>query len=127
MNIGDLIVHVYANHWVQVILGLMALNLAAGVVVSLYLRTFYLATVGDWLLSRALPYVGVGGILQAIFIIVPPEYIPDAIRPLGETTVWGTVVLALIGHIMDTLSQLPFFNPPSWLTDRPKPEVSSGT
>lgn len=127
MNTGDLIVHVYGNRWVQVIFWLLLLNVAAGIVVSFYLRSFYLATVADWLMSRALPYIGTAGILQAILIVVPTEYLPDAIRPLGETTIWGSVVLALIGHILDALNKLPFVNLPSFLTDRPKPDVSVGT
>lgn len=127
MNIGDLVIHVYGNKFVVAVLGLIALNFVAGVAVSLYLRTFYLATIADWLLSRALPYILVAGCLQGILILVPAEYIPDAIRPLTSTTIWGAVILALIGHILDTLNKMPQFNIPSFLTDKPKEDVSSGT
>lgn len=127
MNIGDLIVHVYGNKWVTVIFWLMIFNLASGIVVSLYKKEFYLAVVGDWLLSRALPYIGVAGILQGILIVVPQDLVPDMIRPLTGGFIWGTVVAALIGHILDTLQELPFVNLPSFLRDKPKADVTSGT
>jgi hypothetical protein len=128
VNTGDLLVLVYGNKWVVAILALMALNVAAGIVVSLYLKQFYLASTADFLVSRALPYVGVAGILHAILIVVPGEFIPDSIRPLTAGAIWGAVIIALVGHILDTLNKLPFVNLPSFLTDRPtKPDVSAGT
>lgn len=127
MNISDLLVLVYGNKWFVAVAGLLALNVAAGIAVSLYLRTFYLATVADWLISRALAYVITAGVLQGILIVVPNEYIPDAVRPLSSTAIWGMVVAALVGHILDTLNQIPSINIPSFLVDKPKEDVSSGT
>src|SRR6185295_15735723 len=57
MDAYQLAVAIFDQPMVKAIAVLLFGNVLAGIAVALYRRAFYLAALGDWLLSRAIPYV----------------------------------------------------------------------
>lgn len=122
MTAIDLAMRIYSNSFVQAILGLMAANVLVGIAGSLYFKEFRLAALGDWLLSRAVPYLIGAGAVQLVLLTVPDEW--SGLSSGTSTAVWLFVILSLVGKILDTLRQmgLPIPQP---LGDRPKPQVTA--
>lgn len=123
MNVGDLVNAVYNNDLVRAVLGLILANVLVGIAVSLYTRTFRLGDVGDWLLTRAIPYLLGAGVVQVVLLAVPEQY-----SGMGQATgalVWGFVLAALVGKILTGLRELGL-PVPDPLTASPKPAVKAG-
>jgi hypothetical protein len=120
----DVLVAVYAHPIVRAVLGLLAANIIAGLAAAFKSGDFHLAVLGDWLLTRAIPYLLGAGAVQVVLLTVPPEW--GGITQVAATGVWLFVVASLLGHILDALRDLglPI---PAMLGDKPKAEVTSGT
>lgn len=117
---------VWDDGWFKVILALLVLNVATGIAAALYLKTFALGALGDFLLTRALPYILVDGALQLVIRLALGD---TAMGAAGIDTalgvlVHGFVVAALVGKILANLRDLgiPI---PMMLTDTPKPKVTA--
>lgn len=116
------LVAVWNTAWVHTILILMALDIVTGIAVAVYLRTFALGALADWLLTRALPYVLGDAVMQLAFMLGLGD--DPIVRGAGLATIAGDavhlfVVLALIGKLLDNLSQMGLPVPRA-LTDQPK-------
>ena len=83
----------------SVLVGMIAANLILGVAVSIYTKTFRLKAVGDFLLSRVLPYV-LSYFAVVIVAIVEPAW------SIVVTVVWGVIIAALAGAILVNLKEL---------------------
>jgi hypothetical protein len=115
---------VWGNPLVKAVLGLLLANILAGVAAALYTRTFRLAALGDWLITRAVPYLLGAGTVQLVLLTLPPEW--SGITAAAATSVWLFVVLSLVGHVLDALRDmgLPV---PAAVTDLPKLVVGTRT
>jgi len=95
----------------MVIVALIAANFLAGIVASIYTRAFQLRKVGDFLLTRVLPYI------FGYFAIV----IVAMIQPTWQTwipIVWGIIVASLSGAILANLKHLGLNLPDSLAGDK---------
>src|SRR6185295_126549 len=118
----QLAVAIFDQPMVKAIAVLLFGNVLAGIAVALYRRAFYLAALGDWLLSRAIPYVLGDATVQVMLFAGLPDH-PEIGASLG-TLVHGFVCAALLGHILQNLREigLPI---PSALGDKPTTETSA--
>ncbi len=78
---------------------LIAANLLAGIAVSIYTRTFRLKQVGDFLISKVLPYV-LSYFAVCFIAVVEHSWMP------AVTVVWGVILAALIGAILTNLKEM---------------------
>lgn len=126
----ELLSRIYDTPWIRGILGLLILNLVTGIAVACYRtdRRFYLGDLGDWLVSRALPYILVAGGLQLVLALLAgyEAVLGDYSQVFRVTSgiVWGFVVLSMLGHIAQNLRDMGF-PIPEQLTASPKPKTTS--
>lgn len=113
-NIIALVQILLDNPLVKPVLILLAANVLLGIAVSLYTKTFALAAVADWLMTRAIPYVLGGAVMTMLSYGLPAMF-----GPLVSDGTWAFVIAALVGHVLDNFRMLgiPIPDP---LTDRPK-------
>lgn len=119
----DLYVNTALSHpLVRWVVALLVVNVIVGIAASLYTKTFRLAAVADWLLSRALPYLLVAVGLQVLVFAALGE--SRELVQAAATAVWAFVLAALLGKIFNTVKELgvPI---PSVLTDKSKAETTS--
>lgn len=121
LEFGSVLELVFGNGWVLAILGLIAADVMSGIAKSLYDGDFRLAATGDFLWTRAIPFILGAGSLQVILLTVPPDY-QGAVTSGLSTAVWVAALGALVGQVLDNLRQmgLPI---PAILTAKQKPEV----
>ena len=81
------------------IMALIFANVALGLAVSFYTRTFQLKQVGDFLYKRVLPYV------LAYFAVVAVAMADDTWKP-AVVAVWGIILASLLGAIYQNLQEL---------------------
>lgn len=122
MSAGDIVAAIYQNKMVVAVLGLMAANVLIGISYALYSQEFRLAQVGDWLYTRALPYIGGAGAVQLVLLTVPPQW--SGLSGGLSTVVWGFVLLSLLGRVLYYARAIgiPI---PALLTDKQVPEVKA--
>lgn len=123
-NFGETIKLIFNHPMVRFALALLAADVLSGVGISLYQKTFKLGASADFLWSRALPYfLGAGG-LQLVIMSIPPDYPIGGVDSALTTVVWGFVVAALVGQMLDNLRQmgLPI---PEVLTAKKVPETKT--
>ena len=104
MNAYELAMLIFAHPLVRAVAGLIAANVLVGIAAGFYTRTFYLAGVGDFLLTRCVPYLLGAGAFQLVLLTVPPEW--SGIGEVASTAVWLFVVAALLGKILATLREI---------------------
>lgn len=123
-DLSALLLTIYSHPLVRWVGALLAANVLLGISTSLYTRSFRLAATGDWLLSRALPYLLGSGAVQLVALAAAGEY-RDVVGAI-QTATWAFVMAALIGKIVEQLRELgvPL---PAALGDLPKPDVTAGT
>jgi hypothetical protein len=124
LSFGTVIETIYNNGWVRFAVALIVADVVSGVALALYNRDFRLAQVSEFLVTRAIPYLLGAGVVQLVLLAAPLEY-AGLMKGL-EVAVWGFVVAALLGHVLDNLRQmgLPI---PEVLGAKRKPEVKAGT
>jgi phage-related holin len=83
----------------SVLVALIFANLVTGVAVSIYTRTFRLKEIGDFLLTRVLPYV------LSYFAVVTVAVV-EPVWEKAVTVVWGIIILALAGAILQNLKEM---------------------
>lgn len=119
MNALDLATQIYSNPLVKWILGLLVANIVSGIAVALAPgnpERFRIGALADWLM-RALVYLLGGGTVSLVVYVSPLEY--AAWSANLSTLVWGLVILALVGKILDNLKTIfPGAPIPAFLTDR---------
>jgi hypothetical protein len=103
-DFGSVIQAVFGNTFVRIAFALVAADIISGVAVAFMRRDFYLAEIGNFLLSKAVPYFLGAGSLQLVLLAVPPEW-SGVTKALGDA-VWLFVVAALVGHVLDNLRQI---------------------
>jgi hypothetical protein len=121
-DFGSVIQAIYGNAFVRIALALVGADILSGVAVSLKNGEFRLAEVGNFLLSKAVPYFLGAGSLQLVLLAVPPEW--SGVTGALADAVWLFVVAALVGHVLDNLRQigLPV---PAALGAKAKPETTA--
>jgi ABC-type phosphate/phosphonate transport system permease subunit len=82
-----------------VLVAMIFANLLTGVGVSIYTRTFRLKAVGNFLLSRGLPYV-LSYFGVAVVAVIEPAW------QVAVTAVWGIIVASLVGAILTNLKEV---------------------
>jgi predicted membrane protein len=82
-----------------VLVALIAANFFGGLAVSLYAKNFQLKKVGDFLLSRVIPYI-LGYFVVVFLVYVEPSW------QIAIPIVWGIIVAALVGAILTHLKEL---------------------
>lgn len=104
------------------VLILLVANVLSGIVAGLYTKNLHMAELGDWLMSRAIPYIGGGLVMQMVVIALPEEY--SGISAVAGTAVWSFVIVSLVGKIFDNLRVigLPI---PKFLGDGNKPDATA--
>lgn len=104
------------------VLILLLVNILSGIVAGMYQHNLHLAELGDWLMSRAVPYIG-GGICMQLVVIALPEEL-SGVSALAGTAVWAFVIASLIGKILDNLRVMgmPI---PRFLGDGSKPDATA--
>lgn len=124
-----LLARIFDTGWVRAVFALLALNIVTGVAAACYssTRRFYLGDLGDWLISRALPYVLVAGGLQLVLALMAgyESVLGDYAQwfTLVSGIVWGFVVLSLLGHVASNLKDMGF-PVPDILTTSTKPKTT---
>jgi hypothetical protein len=123
VNALELAQAIYGHPIVRFVGALIAANILTGLAAALFspaTMPFRLAAVGDWLFSRAIPYLLGAGAVQLLLMATPPDF-ADKAQMLGNI-VWGFVVAALIGKVIQNLKELgiPL---PEQLGDKPKAET----
>ena len=88
-------------------------NLVTGVAVSIYTKTFRLKSIGDFLLSRVLPYV-LGYFAVVMVAVVQPAW------EIAVTIVWAVIIAALAGAILANLKEMGINLPESLAGDKGK-------
>ncbi len=83
----------------SVLVAMIFANFITGVAVSIYTRTFRLKAVGDFLLTRVLPYV-LSYFAVAVVAVVEPAW------GIAVTVVWGVIMAALAGAILANLKEI---------------------
>jgi len=83
----------------SILVALIFANLVTGVAVSIWTKTFRLKAVGDFLLSRVLPYV------LSYFAVVLVAVVEPAWQP-AVTAVWAVIIAALVGAILANLKEM---------------------
>lgn len=121
MDAWNLALMIYANSWVRFILALIGANALLGIAIALFSSryTFYLGALGNWLLSRAIPYLLGWGAVKLVVLTAFGDYVTVANSAEAVTSVF--VIGALLGKILEQLRGLglPI---PTWAGDQPKPE-----
>jgi len=82
-----------------VLVALILANFILGIAVSIKSKTFRLKEVGDFMLSRVLPYI-LGYFAIGILAVVEPSW------QAAVTVAWGVIVLALVGAIVSNLKEI---------------------
>jgi len=121
MNLLQLLQVIVSHPLFLGVLVLLAANIIAGIAAALYLKDFHLAPLGDWLMSRAIPYI-LGGITMQLVVIALPEEMSGISSATGWL-VWAFVIASLIGKIIENLRMMgmPL---PAVLGDKPKIDAS---
>lgn len=70
MTLETIMRDAWADVWLRIVVGLLFLNLITGVADAMTHKTFSLDSLGDFMLSRALPFVLVDAALQVVFRFV---------------------------------------------------------
>lgn len=119
-DFGSVIQAIYGNSFVRIALALVGADILAGLAVAIMKRDFHLAEIGNFLLSKAVPYFLGAGALQLVLLAVPPEW--SGLTKTAGDAVWLFVIAALVGHVLDNLRQigLPV---PAALGAKDKPET----
>jgi len=76
----------------SILVGMILANFLLGVGVSIYTKKFRLKALGDFLLSRVVPYI-FGYFAVVVLAIIQPAW------EIAVTFVWGIIVVALVGVI----------------------------
>lgn len=92
-----------------VIVSLITANLVLGIATSLYTKMFRLKKVGDFLLTKVLPYI-LGYFVVVIVAIANPTF------QIAIPIVWGIIVASLSGAILANFKHVGF-NLPDVLSD----------
>jgi hypothetical protein len=123
-SFGSVIQLIFNNNMVRFALALLGADVLSGIGISLYQKTFKLGAMADFLWSRALPYFLGAGALQLVVMSIPPDYPIGGIDSNLTTIIWGFVVAALIGQLLDNLRQmgLPI---PEIMTSKKAPETKT--
>lgn len=83
----------------SVLVAMIAVNFILGIAVSFKSKTFRLKQVGDFMLSRVMPYI-LGYFSVGILAVVDPSWQP------AVTIAWGIIILALVGAIIANLKEI---------------------
>jgi len=97
----------------SILVSLIAANLVLGLAVSIWTKTFRLKAVGDFLLSRILPYI-LGYFTVVIVAIVMPAF------EVAVTIVWAFITATLIGAILAKLKEMGIKLPESLAGKKPE-------
>ncbi len=82
-----------------ILVAMIFANLITGVAVSIYTKTFRLKEVGNFLLSRVLPYV-LSYFAVAVVAVIEPAW------EVAVTAVWAIIIAALVGAILANLQEV---------------------
>jgi len=83
----------------SILVAMIFANLVTGMAVSIYTKTFKLKAVGDFLLSRVLPYA-LGYFAVVMVAVVEPAWHPAVIA------VWAVIIASLVGAILSNLKEM---------------------
>lgn len=123
MDALDLARLIFDTNWVRFIAALIAANVLLGLGVALFSKRyqFYLASTGDWLLSRVVPYVIGWAACKLVAVAAFADF--KAAADATEAAVSLFVIAALLGKIADLLREMgmPL---PRWAGDKPKAETT---
>lgn len=121
-SFGTVLHKIFGNKIALSLLSLIAADVLTGIGVALYKRDFHLAGVGDFLLTKAIPYIIGAGAIQVMVLTLPPEF--GGFIGFSSNAAWAFPILAEIGHVLDNLRQMGFAVP-EFLGAKPKPEVKA--
>ncbi len=82
-----------------ILVAMIFANLITSVAVSIYTKTFRLKALGDFLLTRVLPYI-LGYFAVAFIAVVETTWQP------AVTVVWGIIIASLVGAILTNLKEI---------------------
>ena len=83
----------------SILAAMILANFILGIAVSLYTNTFRLKAVGNFLITRILPYV-LGYFAVVIVAVVEPAW------EAAVTAVWAIILAALVGAILASLKAM---------------------
>jgi hypothetical protein len=123
-SFGTVVKMIFNHAMVQFALALLAADVLSGLAISLYQKQFKLGASADFLWSRALPYFLGAGALQLVVMTIPPSYPIGGVDSALTSVIWGFVVAALLGQLLDNLRQmgLPI---PEIMTAKKVPETKT--
>lgn len=97
----------------HVLMAMIACNFLVAVAVSIATKTFRLKALGDFLLSRILPYIlSYSGVV--VVAIAEPTW------KVAITIIWGIIILSLVGAIAANLKELGINLPDSIAGNKPQ-------
>jgi hypothetical protein len=115
---------VFDTPWTRAILAMIGANILLGLATALFSKQyhFYLATTGDFLLNRVVPYILGWAAVKIVAITALAGY--QSASSAVEIACSAFVVAALLGKIADQMRALgmPL---PTWAGDAPKPEATA--
>lgn len=119
-SFGTVVHQIFGNRIVIALLVLIGLDVLTGIGVAFTKREFHLAEIGNFLLTKAIPYIIGAGAIQAMVLALPPEF--GSFVGITSNAAWAFPILALVGHVLDNCRQmgLPI---PEFLGAKQKPEV----
>lgn len=122
MNAEDLARTIFLHPLVRYVVVLLFVNVLTGIAAGMYRKSLHLAELGDFLMSRAIPYVIGAASLNLVLMFTPAEYATLA-QGTG-TVVWAFVIASLLGKILDNIRSMgaPI---PQVLGDGPKPDATA--
>jgi phage-related holin len=123
-SFGTVLQQMFGNRIAVSLLVLIALDVVTGLGVAFAKWEFHLAQIGDFMLTKAIPYIIGAGAIQAMVLSLPPEF--GSFVGVTSDAAWAFPILAMVGHVLDNIRQMgmPI---PEFLGAKPKPEVRTTT
>lgn len=115
------LVETFSTPWVKTVAVLMACNIVSGIAVAIAQGVFNLGDLASWLRSRAVPYLLGGATAKLMVQVVGSDY---GVSPGMADTVWGFVILSLVGHIAENLRELGLPIPAAFGSPRSSDAIS---
>ena len=97
----------------SVLVAMIFANLILGIATSIYTKTFRLKAVGDFLLTRVLPYI-LSYFAVVVVAVVEPAW------EVAVSIVWAVIIAALAGAILANLKEMGISLPESLAGKKPE-------
>lgn len=106
MTAGQVVRIVFDHTWTRAALLLILADVISGIALALFQREFRLARVGEFLFTRAIPYLLGAGTVELVTFAAPPGAWLGLERGAVAGGAWLFACLSLVGHVVGNLRQM---------------------